>query len=339
MPEALRLVAGRDGRTVAGIRLVALLLIGSLSACATQELPTEEPGGARTASSEISVFGAHNRWPDPGPRQGFIRVMATDAIPEEPVAAEEEIQPAEPPEIDPARLPPELRPPDWPILPKEGGPDGYGEIDPLEGMNRVFFYANGAIDFLIIEPLARGFRAFVPPPARHAVSRAFDNLSSPIIFANDLFQGEMEQAGQTLGRFLVNSTIGLLGLFDVASELGIEGHGADFGQTLQIYGVGDGIYLVLPLLGPTTARDAVGSGVDSLVDPRTWLLGTTEQLGLTLANGVVRRESALDPVDFLVDNSEDNYEAVRAWVFQQRQRSLYGECQKPTLTVCPGFSH
>ncbi len=215
------------------------------------------------------------------------------------------------------------RPANWPILPKEGGIDGYADKDPLEGLNRVFFYANGTLDFLIFEPLARGYRFVTPKAAQHALSRAFDNLASPVIFANDLLQLRFHRAATTLSRFAINSTVGVLGLFDVAAELGLESHDADFGLTLYTYGVGDGIYLILPLLGPTTARDAVGFGVDSLFDPRSWLLGSTERLALYASEGVVRREKLIDAVNYLIENAESNYTAVRVWTFQQREAELH----------------
>ena len=215
------------------------------------------------------------------------------------------------------------RPANWPILPKEGGMDRYADKDPLEGLNRVFFYANGALDFLIFEPLARGYRFMTPEPARHALSRAFDNLALPIIFANDLLQLRFHHAATTLSRFAINSTGGVLGLLDVAAELELQPHDADFGQTLYTYGVGDGIYLILPLFGPTTARDAVGLGVDSLFDPRTWLLGSSERLALYTGEGVVRREELIDAVNYLIENAESNYNAVRAWTFQQRNAELH----------------
>ncbi len=217
---------------------------------------------------------------------------------------------------------PEERPPDWPILPKEGGVDGYADKDPLEGLNRVFFYTNGALDLLVFEPLASGYRFITPEAARNALSRAFDNLSSPIIFANDLLQIRFRRAATTFSRFAINSTVGLLGLFDVASELGLKPHDADFGQTLYTYGVGDGIYLVLPLFGPTTARDAVGLGIDSLLDPRSWFLGSTERLALYAGEGVVRREELIEAVNFLIEHADSNYDAVRAWSYQLRAAKL-----------------
>ncbi|MFP6690821.1 MAG: VacJ family lipoprotein [Alphaproteobacteria bacterium] len=220
-----------------------------------------------------------------------------------------------------ARAPAE-RPPDWPILPKDGGIDGYADKDPLEGLNLVFLYANGALDILVFEPLARGYRFITPEVAQNALGRAFDNLASPIIFANNLLQLRFQRAAVTFSRFAINSTVGVLGLFDVAAELGLEGHDADFGQTLYVYGVGDGIYLVLPFFGPTTARDAIGLGVDSLFDPRTWFLGSTERLALYAGEGVVRREELIEAVNYLIENAESNYDAVRAWTYQQRQLEL-----------------
>ena len=112
--------------------------------------------------------------------------------------------------------PVESRDADWPVLPREGGADGYD--DPFEDVNRVFFYMNGAFDFLFFEPLARFYRGMMPTDARNAISRAYTNLAEPVVAANHLLQLEGHRAGTSLGRFLVNSTAGAAGLFDVASE-------------------------------------------------------------------------------------------------------------------------
>jgi phospholipid-binding lipoprotein MlaA len=229
------------------------------------------------------------------------------------------------------------RPPDWPVLPREGGADGYTDIDPLEGMNRVFFYANGALDYLFFEPLARIYGYLMPDAAKHHLRQAFNNLGQPVVFANDLLQFEFHNAATTFSRFAINSSVGVAGLFDVATDLGLPAHTADFGQTLHTYGVGDGIYIVLPLFGSTTARDAVGIGVDSFIDPRGWAIDSGTRLALAVSEGVVRREALIDPVNFLVDNAEDPYDAVRAWTWQQRQRELKQECEEPVVTICAGF--
>ncbi len=217
---------------------------------------------------------------------------------------------------------PEERPHNWPILPEEGGIDGYADIDPLEGLNKIFLYANGAMDFLIFEPLAQTYRYVTPEVARDAIGRSFDNLSSPIIFANDLLQLRFHRAATTFSRFFINSTVGVFGLFDVAAELGLERHEADFGQTLFDMGIGDGVYLVLPFFGPTTARDAIGMGVDGFLDPRSWFLNATTRLALYASEGVVRREQVIDAVDFMLEHTDNTYDAVRAWTYQQRQFEL-----------------
>ena len=230
--------------------------------------------------------------------------------------------------------PVEGRGPDWPVLPREGGEDGYD--DPLEYMNRVFFYMNGAFDVLFFEPLARFYRGMMPTDARVAISRAYTNLAEPVVAANHLLQLDGRRAGTSLGRFLVNSTAGAAGLFDVATDVGLSADDSDFGQTLHHYGIDEGPYLVLPFFGPTTARDAVGFGVDGLLDLRTYLLDPTPRGLLSLGEGVVRREELIDPVDFLIEHAVDHYTAVRAWNYQERQRELTGGCTEPKYVICPG---
>ena len=232
--------------------------------------------------------------------------------------------------------PVESRGADWPVLPREGGADVYD--DPFEDVNQVFFYFNGALDVLFLEPIAEFYRGMMPTDARRAVSRAFTNLAEPVVAANHLLQLEGGRAGTTLGRFVVNSTAGVAGLFDVASDLGLEPDDADFGQTLHHYGIEEGPYLVLPIFGPTTARDAVGFGVDGLLDPRTYLLAPTPLLSLSLGEGVVRREEVIDPVGFLREHAAYHYDAIRAWNYQERQRELTGGCTEPRYVICPGYS-
>ena len=232
--------------------------------------------------------------------------------------------------------PVESRGADWPVLPREGGEDGYD--DPFEDVNTVFFYLNGALDFLLYEPLAKFYRGMMPTDARHAIGRAYTNLAEPIVVANHLLQLEGRRAGTSLGRFVVNSTAGAAGLFDVATDVGLPADDADFGQTLHHYGISSGPYLVLPILGPTTVRDAVGFGIDGLLDPRTYLLDPTPLLLLSLGEGGVRREEVIDPVNFLREHAADPYGAVRAWNYQERQRELTGGCTEPKYVVCPRYS-
>ena len=143
--------------------------------------------------------------------------------------------------------------------------------DPLEPMNRYFFELNYAADELLFKPLAGWYYVALPNFAQDGVRNALRNVRSPVVLANDLFQGETDRAGVTVERFLVNSTMGVGGLFDIASRIGLDYHDEDFGQTLAVAGVGEGPYLMLPLLGPSNPRDAVGRAVDMLFDPLTYV--------------------------------------------------------------------
>lgn len=238
---------------------------------------------------------------------------------------------------DPPWLEPNKRPPEWPILPEEGGPDGYSDIDPLEPINKAIFYFNGALDYIVFEPISKTYAEIMPDEVEEAFGRAFDNLGLPLTFINDILQFDLENASTTLARFVINSTIGIAGLFDVAKEFGLEPHKADFGQTLHRYGFGDGIYIVLPLFGPTTLRDGIGFGVDFAIDPRQLVLEGDVALGLAVGEGIVRRSQLFEPADFIEIYSEDPYAAVRAWTWQQRTRFLKTECEKPTVIICPEF--
>lgn len=194
--------------------------------------------------------------------------------------------------------------------------------DPIESFNRAIFAFNEGVDFLILRPVAWTYNKITPDPVIFAVRRFFDNLGSPVIFANDVLQFTFDDAAVTLGRFGINSTIGLLGLFDVADEFGLERHTADFGQTLHSYGTGPGPYLVLPLLGPSTARDGVGRVVDIFLDPLTYLLGSPESYIVTGSQVVVGREALLEPLDELKRTSVDYYISLRSAYYQRRAVDL-----------------
>src|SRR5262249_25099190 len=127
--------------------------------------------------------------------------------------------------------------------------------DPLEPMNRYFFELNYAADELLFKPLAGWYYVALPNFAQDGVRNVLRNARSPVVLANDLLQGETDRAGVTVSRFLVNSTMGLGGLFDIGARMGLEYHDEDFGQTLAVHGVGEGPYLMLPLLGPSNPRD------------------------------------------------------------------------------------
>ena len=205
--------------------------------------------------------------------------------------------------------------------------------DPLEGVNRVVFAFNDTIDIFVLRPLAVVYGVVTPAVVKASIARVFDNLNAPVVFANDLLQLEIVDAGVTAGRFAVNSTVGLAGLFDVAQAIGLERHDADFGQTLFSHGVGPGVYLVIPVLGPSTLRDGAGKGVDLLLNPFTYIFDTGTILALGAADGVGRREAVLEPIEDLRRTSVDFYAAVRATYYQDRAVTLGGGAAPQSLQV------
>jgi len=195
--------------------------------------------------------------------------------------------------------------------------------DPFEPANRKVLDANEALDRWIFEPVTRAYRALVPDPAERAVSRVFRNLSEPASAVNHLLQGEPKLAGETLLRFTVNSTAGLGGIVDVAGgREDLPEHHTDFGATLYRYGTPSGPYLVLPVLGPSTARDAVGDLVDRA--PQLYLLGGTEQILLGTSNGISLRSEQDQALDALRSSSVDFYAALRAAYYLSRESELGG---------------
>ena len=197
-----------------------------------------------------------------------------------------------------------------------------GEADPLEDVNRAVFFVNDLLDTYIIRPIAWTYGAILPERVKQSVRNVIRNLGSPAILANDLLQFEFADAGITLGRFAANSTIGLLGVFEVAEDLGLPYHEADFGQTLHAYEVGAGPYLVLPVLGPASVRDGVGKFVDGFFDPFTYLFDRTTNLAIFAGKGIVRREDVLDDLDTLRRTSIDYYAALRTLYYQDRASLL-----------------
>ena len=194
--------------------------------------------------------------------------------------------------------------------------------DPLEGFNRVMFAFNDLLDSYLMVPIAYVYRLIMPAPLRTMGRNFFENFKEPVVAINDLLQRDLKNAGTSVGRFVINSTIGLFGFFEVAELVGLEEHPADFGQTLHSYGVGHGPYIVLPFLGPSTARDAIGGGVDSFLSPMTYVLDFENRMYLKASEIVVYREQVLDPLKELREGSLDYYAAVRAAWFQKREKEL-----------------
>ena len=195
-------------------------------------------------------------------------------------------------------------------------------VDPIESFNRGIFFFNDMLDTLVLRPVAVVYGFILPEVAKRAVRNFFANLSSPILLGNDLLQFTFNDAAVTTGRFVINSTLGVAGLFEVAEDFGLEAHHADFGQTLHSYGVGQGFYVMLPLFGPATARDAVGLAVDGFLTPITYLLDFPVLLGLAVGEGISRRESLIEALDDLRETSLDYYAAVRGAYYQDRAVEL-----------------
>jgi phospholipid-binding lipoprotein MlaA len=194
--------------------------------------------------------------------------------------------------------------------------------DPIEGFNRAVFAVNDALDTMILRPVAAIYGYLMPNPAKPAARRFFRNLTSPVIMINDLVQFDGTDAAVTAGRFVVNSTVGVLGLFDVAADFGLPPHHADFGQSLHSYGVDPGPYIVLPLLGPSTLRDGTGQLVDYAIDPFNHLLNSKLKLARTAGSTVVKREDLIFPLDELRSSSVDYYSALRSAFYQNRVKEL-----------------
>jgi phospholipid-binding lipoprotein MlaA len=202
--------------------------------------------------------------------------------------------------------------------------------DPLEPMNRVFFEFNRIMDGLLLEPAARIYRGVTPQFFRDAVNNFLDNLNTPVVLANDILQGAPYRAEQTLGRFMLNTIMGLGGLVDVGGILGMpDRHNEDFGQTLAIYGVGEGPYLVLPLLGPSNPRDAFGFVVDFAFDPMTYVAPRDIALARFGTDLLAFREQNIEAIDELKRSSIDLYAATRTLARQLRASEIRNGAPPP----------
>ncbi len=196
--------------------------------------------------------------------------------------------------------------------------------DPLEGFNRAMFRFNEKFDEYLLKPLAKGYRAVLPGFARQGIANFFSNLRDPVVAVNNVLQGKFKQAGSDLLRFAINSTLGLAGLFDPATAMGLEKHDEDFGQTLAVWGVGEGPYLVLPIFGPSTLRDGIGLAADYYLYPPTHMEETSTRDKLSATNLVSRRAQLLEASDILEQaGGEDPYVFVREFYRQRRRNQIY----------------
>lgn len=218
-------------------------------------------------------------------------------------------------------------------------PDSTGQNDPYEAQNRKVFELNEKLDRNVALPVATFYVHAVPHPLRDGIHNFLTNLDVPVTFANDVLQGEAKRAADSAGRFVVNSSIGVGGLIDVAAKLGVPEHDADFGETLGVWGVGEGPYLVLPFFGPSNPRDAVGLAVDSTVaDPSfwiTWRSSTYFKIGRNIADIIDKRAQNINAIKELERTSVDLYATERSLYRQHRAAEInHGE---PNVDNLPSF--
>lgn len=200
----------------------------------------------------------------------------------------------------------------------------YEEIsDPLEPVNRAVDTFNDKFDRALLKPTAQVYEKAVPPLARSSVTNFFSNLREPIVIVNNLLQGKPRQGVADTGRLLVNTTLGVFGLFDPATQMGLEKHHEDFGQTLGRWGVGEGWYLVLPILGPSTVRDGVGMVVDYQIDPLAQHDEVRERNSLAALNVVDTRARLLGATRLRDTAALDPYLFTREAYRQHRWDRIY----------------
>lgn len=210
-----------------------------------------------------------------------------------------------------------------------------GDNDPLEGVNRAIFEVNRTIDETLLKPAAIIYRGAVPAWGRERIDNMLSNLGEPVNFANALLQGDFDQAGTTFGRFVLNSTVGFFGMFDVADQgAGLEKRSEDFGQTLAVWGLGEGPYLMLPIFGPSNPRDATGLIVDFFIDPFGYVFDNDVQNLRTGVSAVHTRSKYIEELETVEETSVDFYAALRNLYRQQREADIRnGELPPQTMDI------
>ena len=218
--------------------------------------------------------------------------------------------------------------------PPAGDDAAFDEInDPLEPMNRAVFSFNQFVDGLLFRPLALLYRDLLPSGVRDSVGGVLETLRTPVTLANDLLQGSADRAAETVGRFAVNATVGLGGIIDVASDLGMAGHSEDFGQTLAVWGSGEGLYLMLPLFGPSNPRDAIGLAADTFLDPLSYYADTEILVARTGVRGVDERAAVVDSIDEIERTSIDYYATLRSLYRQHRADQIRNGAPAPVIPI------
>jgi len=210
--------------------------------------------------------------------------------------------------------------------------------DPLEPTNRVLYSVNEGLDTIILRPAALTYRAIVPEPVRDGIHNVLSNLGTPVELGNDILEAKPRRAGDTTMRFLINTTLGVVGIFDVAKHLGYPDHDTDFGMTLALWGVPEGPFLFLPVLGPTNPRDAVGHGVDYAGDPFTWVgqgavVNALDWTRFSL-NALDQRARVEDSIQSIKKTALDPYATFRS-LYRQHRESQIEEMENDNRATVP----
>ena len=206
--------------------------------------------------------------------------------------------------------------------------DGFN--DPFEDTNRGIFGFNKAVDDAVLVPAAKAYRTVVPPPMRQSMHDFMQNLNGPVIFMNDMLQGEVALAGKTLARLALNTTIGVGGMFDVATRVvGIPYHSNDLGITLAVWGFAAGPYVIVPVLGPSNPRDLIGKVGDGFADPGNYVAGQHHLFWAVMArgatSGIDQRSRNIETLADIERTALDNYATIRSLFRQRREAQIRHE--------------
>lgn len=287
-----------DRENTPGIRwrpvLVGALLLAAICACPSRGASAAEPTPGTEAVSD--------RDQETGEAQG-AEVEAQGAAAEAQGAAEEDAGNSALDDVEPLPSIPPVR-----------------VADPIEPVNRALFVFNDRLYFWLLKPLARGYAFVVPDPVRVGIRNALTNVAMPVRLVNSLLQGKVKGAGRELARFTINTTIGMGGLFDTAkNDWGIPASQEDTGQTLGAYGLGHGVYLVLPFFGPSSLRDAAGLGGDALLNPLSVLVDLPTAVEIRAGKAVNDTSLQMGEYEDIKAAAVDPYLAVRDGYIQYRE--------------------
>ncbi|MGA9011651.1 MAG: VacJ family lipoprotein [Acetobacteraceae bacterium] len=210
--------------------------------------------------------------------------------------------------------------------------------DPLEPTNRAIYAFNNGLDTVIMRPAAQAYRFLIPGPVRGGIHNVLSNLGTPVQLGNDILEGKPRRAGDTTMRFFINTTAGVLGIFDVAQGWGYADHDSDFGMTMALWGLPEGPFLFLPVFGPSDPRDAVGLGVNAAMDPFTWVGQGTAVRALDWSrfamNGLDQRERHLDDIDSIKKTALDPYATFRS-LYRQHRRAQIEDARNDKRATIP----